>query len=217
MSHAKAYAKIDLALVVGPLRDDGKHEVVTVLQRIDLHDDVALESSDGLVVEGFPDDTSCAGRWSRSHELLESIRTGACGSISASRSPPGSVVGARTRRPPFALANSALDAPLSLDELHRLAAEIGADVPFFLHAGSQLGTGDGTELAAIDLPTDYHVLVVVPTGEVKPSSAAVYGRFDERDGPSGFEDRVARLRSRSSPFRPRAIWAACLRTTSRRQ
>ena len=57
MSHAKAYAKINLALVVGPLRDDGKHEVVTVLQRIDLHDDVALEFSDGLVVEGFPDDT----------------------------------------------------------------------------------------------------------------------------------------------------------------
>ena len=32
---------------------------------------------------------------------------------------------------------------------------LGADVPFFLRAGSQLGTGDGTELAAIELPADY--------------------------------------------------------------
>ena len=100
MSHAKAYAKINLALVVGPLRDDGKHEVVTVLQRIDLHDDVALESSDGLVVEGFPDDTIVRRALESLARALDSIRTGACGSISASRSPPGSVVGARMRRLP---------------------------------------------------------------------------------------------------------------------
>ena len=42
----KAYAKINLALVVGPTRDDGKHEVVTVLQRIDLYDEVDVARSD---------------------------------------------------------------------------------------------------------------------------------------------------------------------------
>ena len=48
MTHGRAYAKINLALVVGPRRRDGKHEVVTVLQRIDLHDDIALEFTAGL-------------------------------------------------------------------------------------------------------------------------------------------------------------------------
>ena len=42
MTRAPASAKINLALVVGPAREDGKHEVATVLQRVDLGDRVAL-------------------------------------------------------------------------------------------------------------------------------------------------------------------------------
>jgi len=48
-----AHAKINLALVVGPTRADGKHEVVTVLQRIELADEITLESADELAVAGF--------------------------------------------------------------------------------------------------------------------------------------------------------------------
>ena len=54
---AKAYAKINLALVVGALRPDGKHEVLTVLQRLDLADVVAVESAPSTTVEGFAEDT----------------------------------------------------------------------------------------------------------------------------------------------------------------
>ena len=57
MSRGRAFAKINLALVVGPRRADGKHEVVTVLQRIDLHDEIEVEPADALVVDGFADDT----------------------------------------------------------------------------------------------------------------------------------------------------------------
>ena len=39
---------------------------------------------------------------------------------------------------------------------------VGADVPFFLRGGAQLATGDGTELAPLELPTDYWVVLVVP-------------------------------------------------------
>jgi 4-diphosphocytidyl-2-C-methyl-D-erythritol kinase len=52
-----APAKINLALVVGPLRPDGKHEVATVLQRVDLGDRVALRRSSELRVDGFSRDT----------------------------------------------------------------------------------------------------------------------------------------------------------------
>ena len=48
-----ATAKLNLALVVGPVRDDGKHEVATVLQRLDLADRVELEPAERLTVEGF--------------------------------------------------------------------------------------------------------------------------------------------------------------------
>jgi 4-diphosphocytidyl-2-C-methyl-D-erythritol kinase len=57
MKRAPAAAKINLALVVGPPRDDGKHEVLTVLQRIDLVDRIELAEAPGLAVEGFAGDT----------------------------------------------------------------------------------------------------------------------------------------------------------------
>ena len=57
---APAAAKINLALVVGPLRDDGKHEVLTVLQRIDLVDRIELEEASELRVDGFAGDTLVA-------------------------------------------------------------------------------------------------------------------------------------------------------------
>ena len=42
-----AHAKINLALVVGPTRADGLHEVAILLQRIDLADSVSLEPAQG--------------------------------------------------------------------------------------------------------------------------------------------------------------------------
>src|SRR3954447_8008320 len=57
MSDALATAKLNLSLVVGPLREDGRHEVVTVLQRIELADRITLEPADELRVDGFAEDT----------------------------------------------------------------------------------------------------------------------------------------------------------------
>ena len=57
MRKAKAYAKINLGLVVGRIRDDGKHEVLTLLQRMYIHDDVTLEPADALRVDGYAEDT----------------------------------------------------------------------------------------------------------------------------------------------------------------
>src|SRR5205823_1491841 len=52
-----ATAKLNLALVVGGAREDGKHEVATVYQRLDLADRVALSPAPRLRVDGFAADT----------------------------------------------------------------------------------------------------------------------------------------------------------------
>ena len=141
---------------------------------------------------------------------------GRCGSRSGSRSLPGSAAAAPTRdRDPAR--ERQLPAPLEPPELLELAATLGADVPFFLDAGPQLGTGDGTTLAPIDLPQDYSVLLVVPHGDNKPSTADIYADFDARDGAAGFDGRRAALLERSTPFAGRAISRRCRRTTSRRR
>ena len=185
-----APAKINLALVVGPTRTDGKHEVATVLQRLDLADLISLESGPNLEISGFPEDTlvrdallalaEAAGAepdWSVRIEKRIPVASGLAG---------GSSDAAAALR----LANETLRTPLSAERLHEVAAELGADVPFFLTSGTQLGTGDGTTLEPVDLPRDYTVLLLLPEGAAKSSTADVYAAFT---GTDGFEGRRARL------------------------
>lgn len=193
MRGVRAHAKINLALVVGPLRPDGKHEVVTVLQRVELYDELSLAAARSLSVTGFADDTL--------------VREALVRLAAAARSEPAWEVRIEKRIPVAAglgggssdaaaalrLANESLPTPLADAELHQLAAGIGADVPFFLREGPQLGTGDGTDLTPLDLPLDYWAVLVLPGGEEKPSTAAVYRRFDGRGGARGFEGRRAAL------------------------
>jgi len=185
-----APAKINLALVVGPPRADGKHEVATVLQRVDLADRISLEPGSALQISGFPEDTlvrdalrAVAGvvdeepNWSVRIEKRIPVAAGLGG---------GSSDAAAALR----LANEMLEAPLSAERLHDVAAELGADVPFFLTKGPQLGTGDGTTLAPIELPRDFAVVLLLPNGATKSSTADVYAAFT---GADGFEDRRARV------------------------
>ena len=80
-------------------------------------------------------------------------------------------------------------------------------MPFFLARGPQLGTGDGTTLAPLDLPQDFWVLLVLPRRAEKPSTASVYAAFDARDGAGGWEERrdalLEALGARPPPARPR--------------
>ena len=193
MSVARAYAKINLALVVGPPRGDAKHEVATVLQRIDLHDDVALESAASLEIRGFAEDTL--------------VRAALEGIGDAAHVPPhwrvrivkripvaaGLGGGSSDAATALVLANATLVEPLPPICLHPIAAGIGADVPFFLREHPQLATGDGTMLREVALPSGYVVLLVLPVAAVKDSTRTVYERFDEHDGAQGFGERRAAL------------------------
>ena len=193
MRRAPATAKINLALVVGPLRPDRKHEVATVVQRIDLTDRVSVTTADRLEVTGFAEDTLVR----RALEGLAAV-AGVEPRFAAridKRIPVAAGLGGGSSDAATALrlAKELLPQPLAAGELRRLAATLGADCPFFLASGPQLGTGDGSELAPLELPQDYWVLLVLPEGARKASTAEVYRRFDERGGERGFEERRAGL------------------------
>jgi 4-diphosphocytidyl-2-C-methyl-D-erythritol kinase len=208
MSAVRAHAKVNLALVVGPTRSDGKHELVTVYQRADLADEVALEPADELVVEGFAEDTLV-------RSALESLaaRTGAAARWSVrleKRIPVAAGLGGGSSDAAAALrlANETLDDPLPPLELHALAAGIGADVPFFLAAGPQLGSGDGSTLEPLELPQEYAIVLVLPHDAVKRSTAAVYDAFDARRGAESWESRRRVLHEALASLRRPADLAA---------
>jgi 4-diphosphocytidyl-2-C-methyl-D-erythritol kinase len=193
VSERLAPGKLNLALVVGPRREDGKHEVSTVLQRIALADRVTLEPAEGLTVEGFSEDTLVrralelvAGRAGTSPEWRATIEK----QIPIAAGLGG---GSSDAAAALVLANKALGRPLSEGELRELAAGLGADVPFFLTEGPQLGEEDGTRLKPLDLPQDYWIALVLPDGTRKSSTAAVYDEFDRRGGEAGYDERRAAL------------------------
>ncbi len=188
MTSAAAFAKINLALVVGPTRDDGLHEVATILQRIELHDTISLERASELAVDGFEADSlvrraleavaAASGiepRWRALIEKRIPVAAGLGG---------GSSDAATALR----LANDLLDEPLPRETLGAIARGLGVDVAFFLEAGPQLGLGDGTLLRAVELPQDYSVLLLLPRDVTKPSTGEIYARFE---GEAGFDERRA--------------------------
>lgn len=186
----KAHAKINLALVVGPRRPDGMHEVATVLQRIDLADEVELEPAERLTVEGFEEDTLVRGALTA---LAEEAGVKPGWRVVIDKRIPvaaGLGGGASDAAAALRLGNDTLAEPLSREQLHEVASRLGADVPFFLREGPQLGAGAGVELDPVDLPQDFVVVLVLPAEASKTSTAAVYDAFSSE---AGFEDRRAAL------------------------
>lgn len=189
MRALSAPAKINLALIVGPPRPDGKHEVVTVYDRIDLADKVTLEPASALEIRGFVHDTLVA---SALRGLADRAGVEPGWRVTIDKRIPvaaGLGGGSSDAASALRLANALLDRPLSGEELHDLAASVGADVPFFLADGAQLGEGDGSVLTPLELPRDYVVVIVLPGDAGKASTAAVYAAFDARRGDIGFEER----------------------------
>src|SRR5262249_50096243 len=159
---AAAHAKINLALAVGPTRPDGLHEVATILQRVELADTISLEPSETLEVAGFEGDTLV-------RRALEAVA--AEGGVEPRwRAPIGKRIpaagglggGSSDAATALELACRLLDEPPPSERLRALARTLGADVPFFLEPGPQLGLGDGAELEPVDLTRDYAVLLLLP-------------------------------------------------------
>ena len=194
----------------GPLREDGKHEVVTVLQRLDLGDRVAIAPAPSLEVHGFAGDTlvrdalaalaAAAGvepGWRGDDREADPRRRRPRRRQLRRRRPR---CGSPTRRSPRRCPPPS--SPRSPRGSARTCRSSSQD-------GPQLGRGDGSELEPLDLPQDYWVVVALPNGAAKQSTAAVYEAFDKRDGAAGWtsaaalERGLARSGARATSLRSR--------------
>jgi len=199
----KAYAKVNLLLLVGKKQPDGFHPVVTVLQNLALHDDVRIRvvdvSSDrgGEPVEVTSDDPSLPGG------LDNLAGRAALRYLERSDAPPCRVSIHITKRIPVAagLAGGSTDAAAVLRGLSRLrpglpresllevAAELGADVPACLIGGTVLGLGRGDEVAPLESGPLWWVLA---NPGVQLSTASVYACYDALRGEGAWEAALLR-------------------------
>jgi 4-diphosphocytidyl-2-C-methyl-D-erythritol kinase len=190
-----AAAKINLALLVGPARGDGFHEVVSVMQRIDVCDRIELEAASTLAVEGFGSDTLVRAALER---LAETAGVEPAWRVRIRKGIPvaaGLGGGSADAAAALVLANGLLAPGLQADRLAEIGAAIGADVPFFLEPGPKLAEGVGERLTPLQLPQDFWIVLALPRRAGKTSTGDVYARFDSSGRAEGFEDRREALRA----------------------
>ncbi|MCX8159518.1 MAG: 4-(cytidine 5'-diphospho)-2-C-methyl-D-erythritol kinase [Candidatus Saccharicenans sp.] len=181
-------AKINLGLEIGRLREDGYHELITLFQTVNLKDRLTFERRpDGLI--------SLAGNrtdvpWDESNLIYRSalllrratgLKSGVSITVEKNIPPGRGLAGGSSNAAVTLLAlNRLWGCHLEREKLKTLAAELGADVPFFLHGGLCLGTGKGDELQEVsEMPTAW-VLLIVPDFPV--STAQAYREFDRLAG-----------------------------------
>ena len=176
----RSFAKINLHLRVLGKRDDGFHEIFTVFQTVSLADELSFKPSDA--VELICDDASVPVDDSnliiRAANFLRDrgLKLGARITLTK-RIPMGGGLGGGSSNAAAALVglNRLWSLGLSTEELARVGAELGSDVPFFLTGGTAIGMGRGVDLEQIrDLAAPY-MIVITPDAHV--STAAAYAEL----------------------------------------
>ncbi len=188
---ARAPAKINLSLRVGPPRPDGYHPLATVFHAVDLDDVVTATAVDGgavtvdvvdehgATVPGVPrDDSNLAVRAA----LLLRAEAGLAGRgvhLTVRKSIPvaGGMAGGSADAAATLVACDALWATgFGRDRLVGLAARLGSDVPFALFGGTAIGTGRGEQVEPVSAPHPLHW--VVARSSTGLSTPAVYAALD---------------------------------------
>ena len=179
----KAYAKVNLTLAVGEKRLDGYHEVVSVMQRVSLHDTLTAEQTQEGITLTCSDPALPAGEENLAHRAASlffretGIAGGAALTLEKRIPSQAGLGGGSSDAASVLLALRKLYAPaLSDTELETMAAALGSDVPFFIRGGTQLATGRGEVLSPLPPLTDGRFVIVKPTESF--STPAMYRRLD---------------------------------------
>jgi 4-diphosphocytidyl-2-C-methyl-D-erythritol kinase len=181
-------AKINLRLRVGSVRPDGLHDVTTILQSIALSDTLTLTPRRGPFVlqtraPGVPADRSNLV-WRAADALWNDLgRAGEPRDVHVKldkQIPSAAGLGGGSADAAAALAglNRVWNGRKTRDDLRRLAAGLGADVPFFLIGGTAMGVGRGDEVYPLEDIRRLGVIVVKPSFGVPTAEA--YRWLDER-------------------------------------
>ena len=197
----KAPAKINLTLEVLGRRDDGYHDVASIMQTVDLFDTVSLEPSADLSVEWDADQVAPQENLALRAARLLKEATGAGGGarITVQKSIPISAgLGGGSSDAAAALAglNRLWGTGLSTEELTPIAARIGSDVPFFLHGGAAMVAGRGEQVRPLPTPELNDIVLLSPAIDLPEKTAAVYGKLTSASYTRGLLTRKLEARIR---------------------
>lgn len=201
---ARAPAKVNLQLAVGPVRPDGYHGVITVYQAISLFDEVTVRAADRtkIVVTGEDAELVPTGPTNLASKAVTALAraTGRRGKSAVrieirKRIPiaAGLAGGSADAAATLVACNELWRTGLSQGDLCEIGAKLGSDVPFSLIGGTEVGRGRGEQLTAALVSGTYHWALAFATGGL--STPEVYATCDRlraaRGGDDGWEPELS--------------------------
>lgn len=181
-----AFAKLNLTLDVLGKREDGYHDLQSVMQTISIRDDVEIDIGTGkpwtleCSKEGIPtDETNLA--WKAAKVYCEAMKKDPNGIAIriTKRIPSGAGMGGGSADAAAVLRalNKHYDNPLSIMALAELGAQVGSDVPFCVLCGTAMVEGRGERLRKLpDMP---ECVFVVCKPEFSVSTPELYRKLDQ--------------------------------------
>ncbi|MGC2697257.1 MAG: 4-(cytidine 5'-diphospho)-2-C-methyl-D-erythritol kinase [Candidatus Angelobacter sp.] len=182
----RSFAKINIGLKIGPLREDGFHELRTIYQTVALSDVVRVDLSKGLGIEIYckdphvpNDETNTC--WRVADRVLRSIKTRGKVRITIEKNLPvqGGLGAASSNAVATMLGlEKELKKQLAPEERLRIASEVGSDLPLFLMGGTVLGTGHGEQVFPLEELPSFHCVIATPQTGV--STPAAFADWDKK-------------------------------------
>lgn len=193
----RCYAKVNLTLEIIGRRDDGYHDIASLVHTIGLADDLRISEFDTLVsrVQGLAIEPS-ANLVSRAAMLVQASTGRALGAelTLVKRIPSAAGFGGGSSDAAAALVglNRLWRAGLTLTDLTSLAAELGSDVPFFLRGGAGVLSGRGEQIESLPPLRGQWLILVMPGDELSDKTHRLYGALEATEFSSGDTTRQAR-------------------------
>jgi 4-diphosphocytidyl-2-C-methyl-D-erythritol kinase len=181
--------KINLQLSVGPLARDGYHELATVFQSVSLFDEITVSQIEsGIEItsdskSNIPlDKENLAFRAAEIMRKKFDIESGLAIKIKKEIPVAGGMAGGSADAGGTIVAiDSLFSLGLKRDEMERISAELGADVPFTIAGGTAIGTGRGDQIAPVLSRGSYNWVLALSTSGL--STPSVYKECDRlREG-----------------------------------
>ena len=182
----KAYAKVNLTLEILGKRRDGYHDLLSVMQTVNLFDTVTLSKADSIVVEcddsDIDADDNLATKAAIELKKRAGVSEGAKISV-AKRIPVSAGLGGGSADAAATLRglNYLWNLGLSDDDLLETAASVGSDVPFLINGGTALVGGRGEEVIPIPSARIPRFLIFKPAVEYQTGSTKTASAFSRVD------------------------------------
>ena len=196
-------AKINLTLGILSKRLDGYHELDTVMQAVSVHDVIKLTKKEkGITVcTNLPYVPNDSRNTAYKAAKLFFEQTGIDGGIeiSVEKNIPvaaGLAGGSSNAASVLKGMNWLFGTGLTLDELCKMGAKIGADVPFCLMGGAAHATGIGEKLEKLPKLPQCHIVIAKPPVSVStPEAYSAWDSLGEESGKRMYGDMAQALQA----------------------